>query len=77
MENVTKFLESSTIHGFAYIATGSKNVRMFWILVILGGFSAAAILIHTAFQSWDESPVKTTIETSPINKITFPKVTGH
>ena len=75
MENVTKFLESSTIHGFAYIATGSKNVRMFWILVIMGGFSAAAILIHTAFQSWDESPVKTTIETLPIKKITFPKVT--
>ena len=75
MENVTKFLESSTIHGFAYIATGSKNVRLFWILVIMGGFSAAAILIHTAFQSWDESPVKTTIETLPIKKITFPKVT--
>ena len=75
MENVTKFLESSTIHGLAHIATGRKYVRLFWTLVVIFGFTGAGILIHSSFQSWDESPVKTTIETLPIKEITFPKVT--
>ena len=75
MENLTTFFESSTIHGLAYIATGKRNVRLFWILVVIAGFSGAVALIYTSFQSWDESPVKTTIETLPITEITFPKVT--
>ena len=39
------------------------------------GFSVASFLIYQSFQSWEESPVKTTIETLPIAKITLPKVT--
>merc|ERR1712197_179709 len=35
----------------------------------------AGALIYESFQSWDESPVKTTIETHPIEDMTFPKVT--
>ena len=75
MKNVTAFLESSTIHGLAYIATGRKYVRLFWILVVIGGFTGAGVLIYQSFQSWDESPVKTTIETLPITEIKLPKVT--
>ena len=75
MEILTKFLESSTIHGLAYIATGRKYVRLFWTLVVVVGFTGASILIHESFQSWADSPVKTTIETLPITEITFPKVT--
>ena len=75
MEILTRFLESSTIHGLTYIATGRKYVRLFWILVVIAGFTGAGILIHTSFQSWADSPVKTTIETLPITDITFPKVT--
>ena len=75
MENVTNFLESSTIHGLAYVATGRKYVKLFWTLVVIAGFTGAGILINTSFQSWSESPVKTTIETLPITEITFPKVT--
>ena len=75
MENVTNFLESSTIHGLAYIATGRKNVKLFWTLVVIAGFTGACILIQTSFQSWADSPVKTTVETKPITEITFPKVT--
>ena len=74
METVKTFLESSTIHGLAYIATGRKYVRLFWILVVIAGFTGAGFLIHTSFQSWSESPVKTTIETHPIKQITFPKI---
>ena len=75
MEDLNYFLESSTIHGLAYITTGRKYVRLFWILVVIGGFTGAVYLIHKSFQSWNESPVKTTIETLPITEITFPKVT--
>ena len=75
MESIRNFLESSTIHGLSYISTTRKYVRVFWILVVIGGFSGAGVLIFTAFQSWADSPVKTTIETHPISEITFPKVT--
>ena len=75
MEKLNTFLESSTIHGFSYIAAGRKYVRLFWILVVIGGFSAAGFIIYQSFQSWADSPVKTTIETLPITEITLPKVT--
>ena len=73
MENVTNFLESSTIHGLAYISNGRKHVRLFWILVVVGGFTGVGVLIYSSFKSWEESPVKTTIETHPITEITFPQ----
>ena len=75
MENIRNFLETSTVHGISYISTTKKYVKVFWILVVIGGFTGAGVLIYNSFQSWNESPVKTTIETHPISKITFPKVT--
>ena len=75
MENIRNFLESSTIHGLSYISTTRKFVRLLWIIIVVGGFTGAGVLIYNSFQSWNESPVKTTIETLPITKITFPKVT--
>lgn len=39
------------------------------------GFCAAGFLINESFQSWADSPVKTTIETLPISDLKFPKVT--
>ena len=61
MENIKLFLESSTIHGLAYISTTRKTLRVFWITVVIAGFVGAGLLITESFQSWDESPVKTTI----------------
>ena len=76
MQEIRHFLESSTIHGLLYIATTSqKIVRIFWILVVFTGFSVAGFIIFKSFRDWEESPVKTTIETLPITDITFPKVT--
>ena len=69
------FLESSTIHGLAYIAGTEKLIRLFWIFVVCAGFSGAGILIHQSFQSWAENPIVTSIETLPIEKVRFPKVT--
>ena len=75
MEHCRNFLESSTIHGLSYISTTGKYVRLFWILVVLSGFAGAGILIYQSFEAWDDSPIKTTIETRPISEITFPVVT--
>ena len=75
MEIIKSFLESSTIHGLTYISTGKKCVRLFWILVLISGFTAAGFMIHRSFKDWDESPVKRTIETRPIKEIKYPKVT--
>ena len=75
MEGVRVFLESSTIHGLSYISTTSRLVKKFWILVVIGGFIGAGVLIFQSFQAWNESPVTTNIETLPITEIKFPKVT--
>ena len=75
MERVRTFLETSTIHGLNYISTTRKCSRLFWILIVIVGFAAAGFLINESFQSWSESPVKTTIETMPITDLKFPEVT--
>ena len=75
MEGVSTFLESSTIHGLTYISTTRKYVRLFWVLVVMTGFVGASLLIKKSFDSWSESPVKTTTETLPISEIKLPKVT--
>ena len=75
METIKTFLESSTIHGLVYISTTRKLLKLFWFIVVVTGFTCASAMIYQSFQDWGENPVKTTIETLPISKITFPKVT--
>ena len=75
MDKIRNFLESSTIHGLSYISTTKRFVRVFWVIVVILGFTGAGVMIYQSFQDWDESPVKTTVETFPITELTFPKVT--
>ena len=75
MEGVRAFLETSTIHGLAYISTTRRFIRFFWILNVLIGFTGAGVIIYQSFKGWSESPVRTTTETQPIDKLTFPKLT--
>ena len=75
MEGIRNFLESSTIHGLTYISTTRRYARLFWILIVITGFSVSGYLIQQSFQAWAESPIKTTIMTRPISEIKFPKVT--
>ena len=75
MDEIRTYLESTTVHGLVYISTTRKYARLFWILTVISGFFGAGYLIKESFDGWDESPVKTTIETLPISEITFPKVT--
>ena len=75
MEVVRTFLDSSTIHGVEYILSTRKLARLFWIMVVTFSFTGALLLIKASFQTWAESPVKTTIKTLPISEITLPKLT--
>ena len=75
MDRVGTFLESSTIHGLAYISTTRSYSRFFWTLIVIAGFSAAGFLMNESFESWSESPVKTTIDIFPISELTLPKLT--
>ena len=76
MEGIKNFLESSSIHGLTYISTSVSNVvKLFWIAVVTFGFFGASLLIYQAFQDWDEVPVTTAMDTEPIAKMKFPKVT--
>lgn len=75
MEELIKFLGSSTIHGFSHIASSRRCLRVFWIVVVLTCFIIAGGIIQNSVLSWEETPVSTTIETLPITEVTFPLVT--
>ena len=75
LEDFTAFLSSSTIHGLAYIPTSRGLLRLFWVLVVVSGFSTATYLIVKSFRGWQESPISTSIEVLPITEMTFPNVT--
>ena len=75
MGEFKNLLESSTIHGVAYLATTRKFARCFWLLVVISCFIGASLLIREAFKTWSDNPVSTTIETRPISELRFPKVT--
>ena len=75
MEHFNTFLNSSTIHGLHFISKTKKFGKLFWITVVISGFTAASVLIYESFHNWDLSPVSTTLETVPISEIPFPNVT--
>ena len=71
---ILNFLETSSIHGVLHIAKTNRLQRILWIFIVVCGFFGAGLLIRQSFQSWSESPVRTTIETLPISQLRFPKV---
>ena len=74
MEHIKTFLDTSTIHGLSWIANTKRWPRILWILIVVGGFTGAILLIQESFYNWKQSPITTTIEALPISKITYPNV---
>ena len=72
MENIKLYLENSTIHGLSYIPSNRKLIRLFWITVVISGFTGAGVLINQSFNDWSNNPVTTTIETLPIADAAYP-----
>ena len=75
MKVVKEFLQSSTVHGLAYIATTDKLTRIFWMFVVLSGFTGAAMLIRMSYAGWSANPISTTVDYRPITDLAFPLVT--
>ena len=75
MEGIRSFLDSSSINGLNHISTTRGLSRLFWIFVVFSGFVVSGFLIHQSFQSWDQHPIVTTIETLPADEMKLPKVT--
>ena len=76
LDSLKEFLETSTIHGLAYIASApSKISKGFWFLVVIVGFSSAFYLINDSYNDWQASPVATSISTHPLAGLHFPLVT--
>ena len=75
MDVIQDFLKSSTIHGINYIGSSRNLGKIFWIFVVICGFSVAGYLINKSFDAWAQSPITTTIETLPISGVTLPNVT--
>ena len=75
MEEIKEFLESSSINGLALISSTRRFSRLFWILVVLGGFTGAIYMILESIENWRKNPISTTFNTKPIAELTFPNVT--
>ena len=75
MEQIKTFLDTSTIHGLSWISGTRRFSRLFWILIVFGGFTGAVYLIYQSFDNWHQSPISTTSVTMPISQIIFPNVT--
>ena len=74
MEVLREFSEHSTIHGIGYISRTQSCVRLLWILTVLSGFITAGFLIMQSFYNWEISPIATTLETVPIEQVTYPLI---
>ena len=70
------FLESSTIHGLAYLSTNqSRSTRIIWTIIVLTAFGIASYFLYEAIEGFDTKYTSTTIEDRRINEFPFPAVT--
>ena len=58
------YCEATTVHGFAYWVNAPRFVeRIFWVAVVVTGFTCASLIISAAVRDWQENPGVTTIKT--------------
>ena len=70
------FLETSTIHGLAYISNvPSKTGKVLWLIIVIAGFCTSGYLIIDSFKEWEETPIDTSISTHPIANLPLPIIT--
>ena len=52
-------------------------VQVFWVVVVLIGFTCGSILVHFAFKDWRENPTMTATETysHPVTSVQYPTIT--
>ena len=58
------YCEATSIHGFAYWVGAPRILeRIFWVCVVIAGFTCASLIIHAAITDWIEYPGTTGIQT--------------
>ena len=74
-QTVSEYLNTTTIHGFAYVQK-SRNVleRLSWCVIILGCISFSGLLIRQSLNEAEEHPIATTVELVPLTSVPFPAV---
>ena len=75
MENIQEFLDTSSINGMNLILRTRNFSRLFWILIVIGGFSGAIYMINESFENWAKNPISTSTKILPKGNITFANVT--
>ena len=75
MDVVTTYLESGSINGLNHIAATKKWEKLFWILVVNGGFVISGFLIVEMYMEWGDNPIRTDVDTLLMSELRFPKVT--
>jgi hypothetical protein len=51
------FCESTSIHGFIYWVNAPRLIeKLFWVAVVLTGFTCASLIIGAAFDDWQKNP---------------------
>ena len=62
--NIVNYCNSTTIHGFSYWVSAENIVeKLFWVLVVVSGFTCAIALVSSAVQGWIDEPGVTEIKT--------------
>ena len=69
-----EFLKSSSVGGLSYIPGSSRQIGLFWIATVSFSVAISCYMIYNAALYWRDDPIETTLETSPIAEVGFPKI---
>jgi hypothetical protein len=79
LNTAIEYASSTTINGCSFIANIQHPIvsRIFWLLVVILGFSVTTFQVVSLYYQWETNPVVTNLETIslPIEDIKFPAVT--
>ena len=73
--------QSWTLSVFAFFicascfSMDSFDFQLFWISMMVAGFSMASYIIHQSFKLWESSPFATTVDILPISSLPIPDFT--
>ena len=76
--DVYDYFTTTTVHGFRYVVEGHNICeKLFWIVLIVIGFSCSFKIIFDSFDSWEQTPLQTTIDrlSQPVQELHFPAIT--
>ncbi len=72
-----KFLETTSMHGFLYLANGAVISRLCWSVLIILAFTASIIIIAQGVIENENDPFVTTVKHVPVQDIPFPAISFY